>query len=248
VWTFKDAGTWAWELSDVRVNPEIAPAMFDLPTPEGFRRFDPPPPVSPTTAPASGATRTGNGLQTSLGGARVTGLIPGSLAPDFTLPMVTLDASGPGVVPVKGKSFTLSAERSSVIVLDFFGSWNAQSKSAAPEMARMAAALRGKPVKIISLAVRERDEAKPIEFLSQTPYATALLPAADEVAKLYKARVIPTYFVVGLEGEIVYTNSTYGRDVTVKEVQDVIERYLQSRHAAGAPGDGAGDRSGDTTK
>lgn len=249
-WAFKDAGTWKWELSDVKVNAALVPALFELPLPDGYKRFDPPPPVTPgATGSSSTVMGPGGGLTTdSNKGRAVSGLAVGNLAPDFTLPMITLDSSGPGLVPVKGKSFTLSAERSHVIILDFFGSWNAQSKTAAPELAKMAAAIRGQPVKIISLAVRERDEAKPLEFLSMTPYAAALLPDADEVVKLYKARVIPTYFAVGFEGEIIYTSSTYARDATVKEMQAAVTNYLQShspggREAAPAAGGDAGDES-----
>ncbi|MCC6660575.1 MAG: TlpA family protein disulfide reductase [Phycisphaerales bacterium] len=251
-WDFSAGGVpgkFVWEISNLKSNPPLVPAMFELPVPEGFKKFEPPP-QTPVTAPPADA----GGLQTSAAAKhRFPGTTVGTLAPDFTLPMIGFDATGPGVLPIKGKSFTLSAERASVIVLDFFGSWNAQSKAAAPELEKMAAALQGRPVKIISLAIRERDENKAIEFLSQPRYAAGLLPAADDVAKAYRARVIPSYFVVGFEGEIIYTTGNYARDATVKEMQTAIETYLGS-HQPGqtttttTPATPAGDDSGDSSK
>jgi thiol-disulfide isomerase/thioredoxin/outer membrane lipoprotein-sorting protein len=240
------SGSWVWEAQDLRVNPTVTKDRFDLPVPEGFERFEPK--IENAKSPGGDggeATASGGGMRRdSTGGAnaaRVPGTEVGNLAPDFELPLVTFDATGPGVLPVKGKSFKLQEHRGNVVVLDFFGSWNAQCRAAGPEIQKALATFRGRPVRWFSLAVRERDDAKPIEHMTQNSYSWGLLLKADDVAKVYKARVIPTYIVIGFEGEVVQVAPGFDRNSTIPQIQQVITSYLGAHQPATSTPTGGGD-------
>lgn len=239
-------GTWTWDVRNLDINPAMSARDLELPAPEGYHKIEPP--TRQPGPPQGGMTITGDssGLTTR---ARTTGVEEGNIAPEFELPLVTFGGQGPGAMPVKGQTLKLSSLRGSVVVLDFWGSWCAPCRTAHPEMQRMVNALQGRPVRLLGLAVREKDEAKPIEYMTQNGYAWDLLQKADDVARQYKVRAFPSFFVIGFEGEIIHVASGFEAGQTIPQMQSVIQNYLSSapKPTADPAEGGAGDRSGDAT-
>lgn len=233
-------GSQIWELTEVQLNPSVELDRFELPIPEGFSKNSTvaPRPISEMNPAAAPRAPKPAAPQKEGQGARVPGVNTGNLAPDFELPAPD------------GQKVTLSSLRGNVVVLDFWGTWCLPCKKASPELQRLADDFKSHPVKVYGLAVREQSDDKPIAYMADNKYTYGLLLRADDVAKQYKVKVFPTYFVIGREGEIVHIATGYDPDTTFPEIRAAIQRALgsatakQAKPAEPAPADG-GDAAAD---
>lgn len=135
------------------------------------------------------------------------------LAPDFEL----TDADG--------KKVKLSSLKGSVVVLDFWGTWCIPCKKASPELQKIVEDYKDKPVKVYGLAIREASDEKPIAYMKDNHYTYGLLLKGDDVAKTYKVKVFPSYFVIGKNGEIIVTLNGFD-EKTFTTVRAAIEAAL----------------------
>jgi thiol-disulfide isomerase/thioredoxin/outer membrane lipoprotein-sorting protein len=206
-----EMGSQSWTLSSVQLNPPITDNLFKVDVPTGYTFVPANPPAPPAPAAATPAN-TGPAPK-----SRVVGTSVDDLAPDFTL------TSG------SGETFTLSQARGSVIVLDFWGTWCIPCRAASPKVQALHDKYKGDPVRIFGLAVRETNDDNPRNYMKEHSYTYGLLLKADDVAKSYKARTFPMYFVIGKEGQIVYNSGQYKPDTTLNEVDEAIEVALGKR-------------------
>ncbi len=217
------SGRFNFEMQQVQADPPLTPAQFEIPVPDGYRKVEPPPPPPPPPPGATGTSTAGRGGDASAAPAtrvRVEGTSVGDLAPDFEL--VKADLEGVG----KEERLRLSSLRGNVVVLDFWGSWNAKCKAAGPEIKTLVEKFKGRPVRVLGMTIREKDKARPIDYMKQNAFPWSILLDADEVAKQYKARVCPTYFVIGPEGDIVHITTDFEREKTMAAVSEAIEKAL----------------------
>ncbi len=240
-WVFEGggmSGRWLFQMAEVTANPELTPADFSIPVPDGYRKVEPaPPPPPPTTT----GTRTdprapGAAPATTI---RNIGTAVGDLAPDFELVLADVEGAG------SEERVRLSSLHGRVVVLDFWGSWNVKSKSAAPEMHALVEKFKGQPVRVLGMTIREKDKAKPIRFMKEHGYEWSILLDADEIAKQYRVRVFPTYYVIDGEGVIVHTEVGFEKEKTMTALTAAIEKALASSAAVISPAggdDGAGGR------
>src|SRR5262249_22206730 len=148
-----------------------------------------PPPPRTTTVPG-GPTTGAPGATPMAPKARVTGVSPDDLAPDFEL---KTDA---------GEAIRLSSLKGNVVLLDFWGTWCPPCKASSPEIQKIADRYKDKPVKVLGLAVREQNADAPTTFWKDQKHTFPLLLSADDVAKSYHIRTFPAFFVIGKEGEV----------------------------------------------
>jgi thiol-disulfide isomerase/thioredoxin len=226
-------GRFVYELTNVTANPPLTPEDADIAYPEGYIKNEappPPPPPPPGNDPAATATpgaRTGP--EAPAAPVKVVGAAVGNIAPDFELTRADLDGKGEEKV-------RLSALRGRAVVLEFGGSWNARSRAGHPELKALAERFRDKPVTIATVSVREKDPAKPVEYMKQNAYPWALLLAGDEAAKLYRVRVYPTYFVITPDGDIAHVALDYEKGKTLTKVEQLLDLF-----SADAPATPAGE-------
>lgn len=225
-----------FDLTEVTPGPPLTEADLDIPVPEGYRRNEPPPPPPP---PPAGSPRTTTGaegaISTTPARPKSVGPNVGDIAPEFELARADVEGRG------AADRLALSSLRGSVVVLDFWGSWNARCKSAVPELKALAERFKDKPVKIVSMTIREQSPARPTEFARQHGYTWPVLLSADEAAKAYKVRVYPTYFVIAPDGELVHIAVDFEKEKTFAGVADAIERYLPRPPAPPPPAPGGDD-------
>lgn len=205
-------------LTKVKVDEPPPPGAFAISTPDGYTLNTV---FNATTAPAAGTT--------PARANRAIGPNLGEIAPDFNL------------VSSTGEKAQLFSLRGQVVVVDFFGTWNLSSKRSTAELQKIAAAYKDKPVKVFGLAVRERDDAAPTKFFKDNNLTYTLLLKGDESAKAYRVKKYPTLFVVGKEGEVVFTISNYD-DKSAKEITDAIDKALAD---TGKTEPGKADPTGD---
>ena len=119
-------------------------------------------------------------------------LTPGTAAPDFSL--ATHD----------GKKKTLADYKGKVIVMDFWATWCGPCKTAMPALQRLHEKYKDQPVAIVGMNAEGGGEGDPVAFKKENGYTYELLLEADAVSETYKVRGLPTFYVVGPDGNIVW--------------------------------------------
>jgi peroxiredoxin len=206
----------AWVLKGLRAGVPVSETLWKISTPEGYKLDAPPPPSTAPTTTAGGASTAPAGPK-----ARAVGVNIDDLAPDFAL-------KGPD-----GKEVRLADLRGQVVLLEFWGSWSPPCKTAGPEIQKIADKYKSDPVKVYGLAVREASDDSAAAFMRDNHLSYGLLLKADETAKAYRARVFPDFFVVGKEGQIVYTtaNAAWGEQTPARLIE-AIDAALAGRAMA----------------
>ena len=123
-----------------------------------------------------------------------TGLYPGDLAPDFSLPTVAGSGS---------ESLRLSDLKGRVVLVNFWASWCSPCISELPAMERLYARLKDRGFVILGVGVDDQPESL-AEF--QRKYALTfplVVDSAGEVKTRYKLNGVPESFVVDREGKLV---------------------------------------------
>ncbi len=115
----------------------------------------------------------------------------GSPAPDFTLALLS------------GGEFTLSKEKGSTIILDFWATWCGPCRVAMPALHQVAKEFAEKGVKLYSIDQAE-DPEQVKEFLAQMGLEDmpVALDAEMKVAELYKVDGIPQTVIIDAKGVI----------------------------------------------
>lgn len=191
------------DLTRVKIDTEPPPGAFAISTPDGFTFNSVFVPNTPTATATAVPQR-----------ERPVGPNVGELAPDFTH-----NSAG-------GDKVQLYSLRGNVVVVDFFGTWNLSSKRTTAEVEKIAKQYKDKPVKVFGLAVREASDAAVTKFFKDNNLTYPVLLKADESAKAYRVKKYPTLFVIGKDGEVVYTISSYD-EKSYKEITDAIDRALE---------------------
>ena len=115
----------------------------------------------------------------------------GSDAPDWTLSTPT------------GEKVTLSSLKGKVVVMDFWATWCGPCKAAMPNVQKLSEEFAGKDVVIYGLSTWEKG-GDPAAFMKQNKFNYGLLVHADEVSRNYKVSGIPTFYVIGKDGKVLY--------------------------------------------
>jgi peroxiredoxin/outer membrane lipoprotein-sorting protein len=133
-------------------------------------------------------------------------LAVGSVAPDWTLKTPT------------GESVALQDLRGKVVVLDFWATWCRPCIAGMPAMQQIHEQYSGKPVAVYGVSTMERLD--PAEFMRSAGFGYGLLLDGDRAARKYRAMRLPTYYVIGPDGTIIYASTGTGRQEQIKAAID----------------------------
>ncbi len=191
------------DLGALRTDQALSMSLFALPTPDGYtvKSARPPAPrrAPPERAPAPDR---GNGL-----------LAVGSVAPDWTLQ------------DSRGAQVKLTALRGRVVVLDFWATWCGPCKKAMPAVQKLHDRFDGKAVSVFGVNCWESGD--PVAYMEKQKFTYGLLLKGDAVAKDYRVSGIPTFYVIGPLGEVLW-NSVGFDPAHTDEIAAVIDRALAS--------------------
>lgn len=196
-------------LTNIEVDKPIADDAFAIATPEGY-----------SVKGADGVVRTassGDGKPdpskaTEAGDPKL--LAVGTEAPDWVL-------KDPA-----GGEFKLSAQRGKVVLMDFWATWCGPCKIAMPGVQRLHEKYKDRGLVAVGLATWDRGDPK--AYMESKKYTYGLVLGADPVALEYKVTGIPTFYVIGPDGKIVY--SAVGYDASHEEqIGALIEKYLPEK-------------------
>ncbi|MFO0838761.1 MAG: redoxin domain-containing protein [Phycisphaerae bacterium] len=139
-------------------------------------------------------------------------LAAGGKAPNFTL-------STPD-----DKSISLASLKGKVVVLDFWATWCGPCKMAMPGIQKLHEKYKDKPVAIFGVNCWERGDAP--KFMKDKNYTYGLLLKGDDVAKTYNVSGIPTFYVIGPDGKILFADSGFDKDAGEEKLVKAIEKGL----------------------
>jgi len=179
---------------------------FSLNVPDGYR----------VRAPESGGdkklTRGGGTRSGEKAVKKGNGLITvGDAAPDWTLK----DADG--------VSHTLSEKKGKIVVMDFWATWCGPCKAAMPAVQRLHKKLGSDKVEIFGVNTFERGDAP--AYMKKSGFTYACLLKGDTVAQEYKVSGIPTFYVIGTDGKVLWNAVGFGAEHE-KEIEEVIRKAL----------------------
>jgi len=140
----------------------------------------------------------------------------GTPAPDFTL----ADASG--------AQHSLADFRGKVLVLDFWGTWCPPCRQAMPLVQKIHERFADdERVVVYGVATNERPDAKPAEFMEKGGFTYGLLLKGERIAADYKASSLPTFYVIGKDGNVLHASMGFHPALDIQIIEE-IERYLAS--------------------
>ncbi|MFT3880621.1 MAG: TlpA disulfide reductase family protein [Gemmatales bacterium] len=125
-----------------------------------------------------------------------------------------------------GKKFTLKDFRGQLVVLDFWGTWCLPCRKGMPAIQALHDKFKARGVAVFGIAVADQ-EGDPVGYMKRMSFTYGLLLKGDSVAADYKASMMPTLYVIGVDGKILHAESGY-REKAKEELNELIERSLNA--------------------
>lgn len=141
-------------------------------------------------------------------------LAPGTQAPGWTLKSPT------------GEKVSLADLQGNIVLLDFWATWCGPCKKAMPGVQKIHERFSGRPVKVYGISVWEQGD--PADYMVKKNFTYGLLVEGDKVATDYKVAGIPAFYVIGVDGKVIYaaTGFSPGHE---KHIGDLIEEELNKQ-------------------
>ena len=139
----------------------------------------------------------------------------GSNAPDWTLKTPT------------GDDVKLSGLKGKVVVMDFWATWCPPCKKAMPMVQKLHEKFGKDNVLVYGLSCWERG-GDPAKYMTDNNFNYGLLVRSDDVAKAYKVTGIPTFYVIGKDGKILF-NSVGFSEEEFGHIEKVITTELAKK-------------------
>lgn len=119
-----------------------------------------------------------------------------------------------------GQVHALSDYREKIVVLDFWATWCGPCIRAMPGLQRLYQKYKDRGVVVFGVSTWE--ESNPAEFMKRSGYTYLLLLKGEEAAAAYRVSYLPTLYVIGSDGAIIYRLSGIDDNLEI-----VIEKYLK---------------------
>ena len=138
-------------------------------------------------------------------------LAVGDPAPDWKL----ADAAG--------QMHALADYRGKLVVLDFWATWCGPCVQAMPNLQKLHEKYHERGVEIIGINAWEESNAA--AYMKEKGYTYGLLLKGEAVAEAYRANTLPTVYVIGADGKIIYR----GVGVSAENLGTLIEQRLKGQ-------------------
>jgi len=103
-----------------------------------------------------------------------------------------------------GRTHALEHYRGKVVLINFWATWCEPCREEMPSINRLRGSLSGQPFVVLAVNLGE-SEARIRRFLAQLPLDFPVLLDRDSAAaRAWRARVLPTSFLVGADGRVRY--------------------------------------------
>lgn len=102
----------------------------------------------------------------------------------------------------EGKEHSLSQYRGKVVVLDFWATWCPPCRAAMPGIQKIHEKYKDKGVVVLGMNCWESGDAA--AYMKENGITYGLILRADDAAKAYGVSGIPTLYVIGTDGKVIY--------------------------------------------
>jgi len=121
----------------------------------------------------------------------------------------------------QGKEYSLAGLQGKVVVMDFWATWCGPCIQAMPKLQDLHERFADRGVVVLGISTWEGGD--PAAFMREKGYTYQLLVDGDEVAKAYNVNGLPTLYVIGPEGKVIYGEvgtAAYGYEKLVQVIED----------------------------
>lgn len=134
----------------------------------------------------------------------------GTLAPEWKLTDPT------------GKTHSLSDYRGKVVVMDFWATYCGPCVKTMPDLQALHNKFRERGVKVLGINSWEDGDAS--AYFKDKGYSYELMLNGEAIGQIYRVSAMPTLYVIGVNGEIIYHGVTPDSNLTT-----IIEQYLKEQ-------------------
>lgn len=128
-----------------------------------------------------------------------------------------------GFTDASGTSHTLSDYEGQVVVLSFSNTWSDPCRAAASHLQALHERFAERGVKVMVVNAWERGD--PLSFMDEHGYTFEMLLNGTDLAREYEVTQLPTFFVLGVDGRIIFHHEGFEKKTAVKMAK-VIDRHL----------------------
>ncbi len=128
-----------------------------------------------------------------------------------------------------GASRTLSDFRGRIVVLAFTNSWCEPCQEAAPHLQALQNQFANDGVKVVYVSSWERGD--PNAFMKAHGYTYGLLVNGTEIARKHGVTRIPTFYVMGIDGRVIFHGEGF-QSSTPRKMAAAIDKHIQ-KHGSG---------------
>ncbi|MEQ8764403.1 MAG: redoxin domain-containing protein, partial [Planctomycetota bacterium] len=140
-------------------------------------------------------------------------LSKGSMAPEWSLETPA------------GDKVSLSSQRGTVIVMDFWATWCPPCREAMPSIQKVHEKFKGKNVKFYGISTWETGD--PAKFMKDNGYTYNLLLNGDDAAAAYNVSGIPALFVVNKDGQLELVETGFSAEAR-EEFENRLSKAIES--------------------
>jgi thiol-disulfide isomerase/thioredoxin len=128
-----------------------------------------------------------------------------------------------------GKEVSLTGLRGNVVIIDFWATWCGPCRKTMPLLDKFFQANKRANVKVYGINVweRQKDPEKVKSFVKTNGFKFPILFGDDKVTSNYGVTGIPTLFVIGLDGKIMYRHVGYSPNI-VETLSWQVEEILRA--------------------
>lgn len=126
----------------------------------------------------------------------------------------------------QNKIHSLSDFRGNLVVVDFWATWCGPCRMVMPFLEKLHKEYNDKGITVIGINTFESSD--PVKFMQDQGYSYLILLNGDEVAKEYHVNGIPTLYVIGPDGKILYGEVGYSPD-SYPKLEQIIKDNITKK-------------------